>query len=241
MKSTAIILSAGQGKRMQTEKAKQYLLINGKPMLYYSLKAFADSAHINNIIIVINETDYDYVKNEIIDKYQIAKITDIVVGGKERYHSVYNGINADGASDSDFIFIHDGARPLINEDIISRAAEEVRSHPAIVVGMPVKDTIKRIDEANLVGETPDRRMLWAVQTPQVFAASLIREGYQELMTQESVRIVTDDAMVVETFTKTKVKLILGSYQNIKVTTREDLKIAEVLLLSYSNEGFPAKS
>ena len=233
MKSTAIILSAGKGKRMQYDTPKQYLELNGKPILFYSLSAFSATKEIDNIIIVLSETDRDFVKNEIIDKYHFDKVTDIVVGGSERYHSVYNGLNSPEANDSDFIFIHDAARPLIDSEIISRAAKEVKLHPAIVVGMPVKDTIKRIDEMDMVNETPDRKTLWAVQTPQVFGADLIKEAYKKLIEKEQEIIaqgldITDDAMVVETFTETKVKLILGSYRNLKITTTEDLKIAAAL-------------
>lgn len=234
MKSTAIILSAGKGKRMQSTTAKQYLEINNKPILYYSLKTFADSPVIDNIIIVIGSSDYDFVKTDIVSKYQIPKVSDIITGGKERYHSVYNGLNAPAAANSDVIFIHDGARPLISGDIILKAAEEIENHPAIVVGTPVKDTIKRIDKANIVCETPERKSLWSIQTPQVFAAPLIKEAYRTLIEKEhelpglGVEI-TDDAMVIETFTKIKVKLIKGNDQNIKITTPADLKAAEAYM------------
>ena len=234
MKSTAVILSAGQGKRMQSPVAKQYLHLRGKPILYYSLAAFAAAPEIDNIVVVLNAEDRDFVCREIIEKYHFHQVTDVVFGGEERYHSVYNGLNAAGASDSDYIFIHDGARPLIEAAIISRAAEAVSGHPAIVIGMPVKDTIKRADCANIVCETPDRKALWAVQTPQVFAAPLIKTAYRLLLEKEQEIIaqgiaVTDDAMAVEAFTDAKVMLVPGSYRNIKVTTPEDLKIAEALL------------
>ncbi|MCL2719676.1 MAG: 2-C-methyl-D-erythritol 4-phosphate cytidylyltransferase [Lachnospiraceae bacterium] len=234
MKSTAIILSAGQGKRMQSATAKQYSQLNGKPVLYYSLAAFSATPEIDNIIVVISESDRDFVEKEIIEKHQFTKVTDIINGGNERYHSVYNGLKAPGADESDFIFIHDGARPMIDTEIISRAAAAVKEHPAIVVGMPVKDTIKRVDGKNMVCETPNRETLWACQTPQVFAASLIKKAYRILgeREQELIRqgfIITDDAMLAETFTEAKVKLIPGSYRNIKITTPEDLKIAEALL------------
>ena len=257
MKSTAIILAAGQGKRMQSVRAKQYLELNGKPVLYYSLSAFSSVSEIDNIILVISDEDRKFVVSKIIERYHFDKVTDIVAGGLERYHSVANGLKAPGAGDSDYIFIHDGARPLIDADIISRAVAAVKEHPAIVVGMPVKDTIKRVDEANIVCETPDRTSLWAVQTPQVFSASLIKEAYRLLdesqkngalqpffqceavdflseaalaaSFRKSLHTITDDAMVVETFTNTKVKLIPGSYRNIKITTPEDLKAARGLL------------
>jgi len=234
MKSTAIILSAGHGKRFNSTTAKQYLALNGKPILYYSLSAFSNVPEITNIVLVISEVDHDFVKNEIIEKYHFDKVSDIVFGGKERYHSVYNGLQSPGVRESDFIFIHDGARPFIDTEIISNAVHEIKKYPAIVVGMPVKDTIKRVNEANIVIETPDRELLWAVQTPQVFSTPLIKTAYQKLIENEQKLIsqgisITDDAMVVETFTDKKVKLIPGSYRNIKITTPEDLEFAKGLL------------
>ena len=232
MKSTAIILSAGQGKRMQNPIAKQYLTLCGKPVLYYSLLAFNLAPDIDNIIVVVNEKDRAFAEEEIT-KHNFEKVTDIVLGGKERFHSVANGLKAPGAEESDYIFIHDGVRPLVGADLIKRAAKAVREYPAIVLGMPVKDTVKCVDEANIVLETKARETLWAVQTPQVFAARLIKEAYRSLGEKESELLsqgitITDDAMAVETFTGTKVKLIPGSYRNIKITTPEDLKMAEAL-------------
>jgi len=234
MKSTAIILSAGQGKRLNSATAKQYLDLNGKPILYYSLSAFTNVPEITNIILVISAVDYDFVKTEIIEKYHFDKVSDIVFGGTERYHSVYNGLQSPDIRESDFIYVHDGARPFVDTEIISRAVQEIKEHPAIVVGMPVKDTIKLVDDQNIVCETPDRELLWAVQTPQVFSASLIKVAYQKLIEKEQDLIaqgisITDDAMVVETFTDKKVKLIPGSYRNIKITTPEDLLLAKGLL------------
>ena len=232
MKNTAIILSAGQGKRMQSDTPKQYLELKGKPILFYSLAAFSKVPGITNIIVVIDEKDRDFVKGEVIEKYHFDKVTDIITGGSERFHSVYNGLNAPGADGSDFIFIHDGARPFVDTEVINRALNEINEYPAIVVGMPVKDTIKRVDEANIVCETPDRKTLWAVQTPQVFSAPLIKEAYRLLMDEQKngeMKHITDDAMVVETYTDTKVKLIPGSYRNIKITTPEDLELAKGLV------------
>lgn len=234
MKSTAIILSAGHGKRMQAPIAKQYLYLGGKPILYYSLAVFSAASEIDNIIVVLSAEDHDFVDHDIVKKYHFHKVTDIVIGGRERYHSVSNGLLAAGANDSDYIFIHDGARPFIETVFISRAKEAVSEHPAVVLGMPVKDTIKRIDNTNIVCETPDRSTLWAVQTPQVFAAPLIKTAYRILIEREQELtsqgvVITDDAMVVEAFTGAKVKLIPGSYRNIKITTPEDLKIAAALL------------
>ncbi|MBQ7944082.1 MAG: 2-C-methyl-D-erythritol 4-phosphate cytidylyltransferase [Lachnospiraceae bacterium] len=230
--TTAIVLAAGQGKRMQSKIQKQYLLLADKPVLYYSLKAFEDS-FIDDIILVVGKGEEEYCRTEIVEKYAFTKIKAIVEGGKERYHSVANGIKAIRA-DADYVFVHDGARPFITVEILERALEQVKDAEACVVGMPVKDTVKISDESGFVEMTPPRARVWQIQTPQVFSYSLIASAYNKLISQEEELaqkgiFVTDDAMVVEYFEKRKVKLVEGSYQNIKITTPEDLKIAESFL------------
>lgn len=225
-KCTAIVLAAGQGKRMGTKVQKQYLEIQGKPVLYYSLEAFQNSPLIDEVILVVGENQKEYCQEAIVDKYGISKVTKYVQGGAERYHSVWNGlqeIEHDG-----YVFIHDGARPFINNEILNRVYEEVSVHKACVVGMPVKDTIKIADANRFAKETPNRSFVWAVQTPQVFDISLIKEAYAKLMENENIP-VTDDAMVAEQMLGIKVKLVEGSYENIKITTPEDLIIAESFL------------
>lgn len=225
-KCTAIVLAAGQGKRMGTKIQKQYLEIQGKPVLYYSLWAFQNSPLIDEIILVVGENQKEYCQEEFVEKYGIQKVTKIVQGGAERYHSVWNGlqeIDRDG-----YVFIHDGARPFINDDILNRAYENVCAHKACVVGMPVKDTIKIADADGFAKETPNRSFVWAVQTPQVFDISLIKEAYARLMENENIP-VTDDAMVAEQMLGMKVKLVEGSYENIKITTPEDLVVADSFL------------
>ncbi len=226
-KCTAIVLAAGQGKRMGSKIQKQYLEISGKPVLFYSLHTFQKSEMIDDIILVVGEGQEEYCKKEIVDKYNFSKVSKIVVGGSERYYSVWNGlqtIEADG-----YVFIHDGARPFVTEDILKRGYDEVMKHGACVVGMPVKDTIKIADEAGFGEYTPKRDLVWMIQTPQIFEANIVKEAYKLLMECNTIQ-VTDDAMVVETMLKRKVRLVEGSYQNIKITTPEDLKIAEVFCL-----------
>ena len=225
-KCTAIVLAAGQGKRMGTKVQKQYLEISGKPVLFYSLDVFQKSDMIDDIILVVGENQEEYCKKEIVDKYHFTKVSQIVKGGSERYHSVWNGLQE--VSGDGYTFIHDGARPFVTEEILSRAYETVQREKACVVGMPVKDTIKIADEEGFAKETPNRSLVWMVQTPQVFETFLIKNAYSLLMEQEIIQ-VTDDAMVVETMLRKKVKLVEGSYENIKITTPEDLKIAEVLV------------
>lgn len=225
-KCTAIVLAAGQGKRMGTKVQKQYLEIDGKPVLYYSLHAFEQSEIIDEIILVVGENQSEYCKDEIVSKYGISKVKKIVQGGAERYHSVWNGLQE--VVDDGYVFIHDGARPFIYEEIINRAYKDVQNCKACVVGMPVKDTIKLADDEGFVDETPERNLVWMIQTPQVFESGLVKKAYALLMEQNHTH-VTDDAMVIEQMLGHKVKLTEGSYENIKITTPEDLDIAEIFV------------
>lgn len=224
-RTAAIILAAGQGKRMQSNIPKQYLKLKDRPLITYALEVFEDS-FIDEIILVVGKGEIKYCKKEIIEKYKFKKVVEIIEGGKERYHSVYEGIKR--LKNIDYVYIHDGARPFITMDIIERAYVEVKKEKACVVGMPVKDTIKIVNNNGIVKETPNRNTVWQVQTPQVFLYQLIKEGYDNLIEEEGCNI-TDDAMVVETILKSSVKMIEGSYKNIKITTPEDLQIAEVFL------------
>lgn len=221
-KCTAVVLAAGQGKRMGTKIQKQYLDIAGKPVLYYSLYAFEQSKIIDEVVLVTGAGQTEYCKKEIVFKYGFQKVKAIIEGGAERYHSVVNGLRC---VKEGYVFIHDGARPFVTEDILERVYQEVQREKACVVGVPVKDTIKMADENGFVVRTPDRSRLWQVQTPQVFETELIQNAYEKLMRQSEVT-VTDDAMVVEQMLGNKVKLVMGSYHNIKITTPEDLLIAE---------------
>lgn len=227
MHCTALVLSAGQGKRMGTSVQKQYIELEGKPVIYYSLKAFEDSQLIDDIVLVVGEGQREYARREIVEKYQLSKVKDIVYGGRERYDSVWQGLRAISGKQG-YVFIHDGARPFVDEDILRRAYDTVSSCRACAAGMPSKDTIKVVDEENFIVNTPKRKYTWMVQTPQVFEVSLITEAYSRLMKGETVN-VTDDAMAVEQMMEVPVKLFEGSYENIKITTPEDLKVASAFL------------
>ena len=224
-KYAAIVLAAGSGKRMNSQVHKQYLIIQDRPVLYYSLKEFQDSA-VDEIVLVVGKGEEEFCRREIVDKYGISKVKAIVEGGKERYHSVFEGLKQ--TSDADYVLIHDGARPFVNQDIIRRCMQEVQKYQACVVGMPVKDTIKIADEEGYAKQTPDRKNVWMIQTPQTFSYALIYEAYEEMLKTEDTAI-TDDAMVLERIKGKKSKLIEGSYRNIKITTSEDLLIANVYL------------
>ena len=233
-KSTAIVLAAGQGKRMGTKIQKQFLDLKGKPVLWYSLHAFETSEWIDEIILVTGEDLISYCREEIVEKYGFQKVRAVVAGGAERYHSVYRGLQAISDMEQRIVFIHDGARPFLTEDMIERVYKETLEHGACVVGMPVKDTIKIADENGFIRETPKRSLVWQIQTPQVFDAELIVPAYRQVIEREQELLdqgvqITDDAMVVETMLQTPVKLYEGSYNNIKITTPEDLVIADSFL------------
>lgn len=240
MKTTAIVLAAGQGKRMGSDVAKQFLLLDGKPVLYYSLKNFEESL-VDDVILVTGDGMQDYCRENIVKKYGFQKVRSIVTGGKERYHSVAYGLRAVEV-DCDYVLIHDGARPFANPSIIERGMEAVVKYGACVVGMPVKDTIKISDENGFCESTPNRNRVWLIQTPQIFSYPLIHGAYEKLLQEEKRLLekgvaITDDAMVAELFTDHKVKFVEGSYQNIKLTTPEDLEIAEVFL-KHENDSAP---
>lgn len=223
-KVAAVVLAGGSGKRMGGSCKKQYLQLDGKPVLYYALKAFQESSVIDEIILVTNEPEF--CMKELVLKHNMDKVVKTVPGGEERYHSVYNGLKA--LQECAYVLIHDGARPFVTEDIIRRAVDAVKEFQACVVGMPVKDTIRIADQQEFAVSTPERQRVWMVQTPQAFAYPLIRTAYEQIMCELPAGI-TDDAMVVEYGRLAKVKLIEGSYENIKLTTPEDMEIAEVFL------------
>ena len=235
---TAIVLAAGSGKRMKSATAKQFMLLNDKPLVWYSLQAVETSAIIDDCVLVTGEDDIPYVQQEIVEKYHFRKVKSVVAGGSERYESVYRGLMAvNQLADSQgkhYVFIHDGARPFLTEDILKDTYQAVREYGACVAGMPVKDTIKIADEAGFAVQTPNRNLVWAVQTPQVFEVELITIAYTQLIEQlEDLKAkgvaITDDAFVAEYMLGTKVKLVEASYENIKITTPEDIKTAQGFL------------
>lgn len=228
-----VVLAAGSGKRMGSDTPKQYLSINGKPLLYYSLKGFEES-FIDEIIIVTRQEDISFVKEEIVDKYSFSKVRNIVAGGRERYHSVSNGLNALCGSGVDYVFIHDGARPFVTRQILDNAFSAVSAYGAAVSGMPSKDTVKIVGSDGFVASTPNRSSVYIMQTPQVFDFAHIKKCYDELIEKEAALIdegvaITDDAMVMEHFGNKRVYICEGDYRNIKVTTPEDIDVMGLFL------------
>lgn len=228
-KITAIVLAAGSGSRMKSKTKKQFMEIKGKPVIWYSLFEF-EKSKVDEIILVTGKEDIDYCKKEIVEKYNLKKIKNVVAGGSERYESVYNGLKE---VTGNIVLIHDGARPLINNEIIERSIEGTIKSDACVVGVPVKDTIKRANKERYIIDTPNRSELWITQTPQSFKTDLVKMAYkkmkEELEKGNTTLNITDDAMVVEEFTTNQVRFVQGDYKNIKVTTPEDIDIAELFI------------
>lgn len=223
-KNIALVLAAGQGKRMGVEINKQFLMLHEKPVLYHTLKAFSDNDNISEIILVCAEKDKDYCKENVVNKYGFNKVKTIVLGGLERQDSVYNGLKA--IKSCDIVLIHDGARPFITNDIIDEGIKMAKIHGACTCGVKAKDTIKLKDAEGFSRETLNREETFLVQTPQCFNYELILKCHEKL--NEHRQLVTDDTMVVEMFKK-KVYLYEGSYFNIKITTPEDMIIGENIL------------
>lgn len=235
-KTVAIVLSGGRGSRMGSDIPKQYLKVCDYPIIYYSLKVFQDS-FVDEIVLVCAKGDEEYCRREIVEAYDFNKVTGIVAGGSQRYHSVMNGLRA--IEDCDIVFIHDGARPFINEEILERAYKETLEYKATVVAVPSKDTVKLSDMDGYSEVTPNRERVWIVQTPQTFDFHEIKDAYEKCISEEDNLVkegisITDDAMVMERFGNTRIKFVNGSYKNIKITTPEDMLIARVYLEAEQN-------
>ena len=224
--NSVIIVAAGTGSRMNMGINKQFIKLEGKEVIVYTIEKFYNNPNIDDIVVVVKESEAEFFKKEIIEKYNFKNIK-IAYGGKERQDSVYNGLKLLDEK-CDIVLIHDGARPFVSEKTINTCIEEVKEHKAIVVGVPVKDTIKVIDDSNNIVDTPNRSVLWAVQTPQTFDYNILLGAYENAF--ESGFYGTDDAMLVERIGH-KVKMVEGSYNNIKITTKEDLNIGSQILNS----------
>jgi len=223
-KYAGIILAAGSGSRMKSSIPKQYIEIENRPLIYYTLETFERSV-VDEIILVVRPGDEDYVKKEIVDRYSFSKVKAIVAGGDSRTMSVYNGIKA---AEADYVLIHDGARACASVELVNRMAKEVVISPCIAA-VPSKDTVKLSDSDGYVESTPKRECVYIVQTPQAFDRKELLDAYLLLdeMSEEEKAILTDDSMIMENAGK-KVRLVAGEYSNIKVTTPEDLDFIKII-------------
>ncbi|MDK2587211.1 2-C-methyl-D-erythritol 4-phosphate cytidylyltransferase [Romboutsia sedimentorum] len=219
-----VIVAAGTGSRMKMEINKQFIKLNEKEIIAYTIEKFYKHKNIQDIVVVIKEEEAEFFKENILKKYKFKNIK-IAYGGNERQDSVYNGLKLlDNKCDT--VLIHDGARPFVSGYTIDKSIEEVKKHKAVVVGVRVKDTIKVINDKNDIIDTPDRSKLWAVQTPQTFDYNILLKSYEDAF--ENGFYGTDDAMLVERIGY-KVKMVEGSYNNIKITTQEDINIGTQIL------------
>ena len=225
-KTAAVIVAGGQGKRMGGSIKKQYIRLEGKEILAYTIEVFNKCTFINEIIVVVSEDEIEKVRENIINKYRFEKVTKVVAGGKERQDSVYNGL-AVVSDEIEYVMIHDGARPFIKEETLKAVLEETIRKEAAVAAVPVKDTIKMVNKENRqVEATPKRELLWMIQTPQSFRKELLIAAYN--YAKEKGVEVTDDSMLVEAYGY-PVYIVEGDYRNIKITTPEDIIIGEAFL------------
>lgn len=223
-KVSVVIAAAGLSSRMKTKVNKQFLNINSKPVLAHTLEAFSNCEEVDEIVLVTQEIELENCKKNIVEKYSIGKIKEIVIGGATREESVYNGLKKVSA-DTDIIISHDGARPFIKENHIIESIRVALDTGACILGVPVKDTIKVV-EAGSVERTPKRDRLWAIQTPQTFKKNIIIEAYENA--KRLGLSGTDDSSLVE-YMGLDVKIIMGDYNNIKITTLEDMLIANSIV------------
>ena len=222
--NSVVIVSAGRGSRMKADINKQFLKLKGKEVIAHTIDKFYNNKNIDEIVVVVKEDEADFFRRNIIDKYGYKNIK-IAFGGKERQDSVFNGLKA-GNERCDIVLIHDGARPFVTDEIIKNSIECAKKNKCVIVGVPVKDTIKIINKDNEVCDTPNRSTLWSIQTPQVFEYLSIIKAHK--IAKEKSYYGTDDSMLME-YLGYNVKVIEGSYNNIKITTPEDLKIFEEIL------------
>ena len=225
MKVIALILAAGQGKRMGAEKNKPYLLLAGKPILFHTLREFEECPSIDGIVLVVEKHEIDHARTSIVDVFGCRKVISVVEGGPKRQDSVWEGIKA-LKGECELVIVHDGVRPFISKPLLQEAVDTTRKTGATVVAVPVKDTIKVASREKEVVKTLDRETLWAVQTPQAFNHDLLKRAHEKA--RQDGFYGTDDASLVERI-GVPVNIIDGSYENIKITTPEDLVLAEALL------------
>jgi len=224
VKVAAVIPAAGSGRRMGSETSKQFLRIGSRPILFYTLEKFERVPEVEQVILVVREEDLMYAAQEAVDRFGIRKVNKIVAGGAERQDSVFAGLRAIEGQ-PDLVVIHDAVRPFVSEELIRLSIQHAARYAAVVTAVPLIGTVKRVIAGEVV-ETVDREQLWEIQTPQVFRYELILTAYEEAEREEFR--ATDDAALVERI-GASVRVLVGERSNIKITTPEDLALAEFLL------------
>ncbi len=226
-KIVAILLAAGRGTRMNSSVKKQFMDLNGKPLLYYSLYAFQQSA-VDEVILVTDTEDMEYCQKDIIEQYGFTKVAKMVQGGSERYRSVLEGLKVCG--NCDYVLIHDSARPFLTQTLIQDVIDGVKQHRAVLPAVPTKDTVKVVNTHGEVESTPARTSIYLAQTPQAFAMEEIMRANAKMFAKPIPGLkVTDDAMIIEKYGSCPVHVVMGDYDNIKVTTQSDVPLALKIL------------
>jgi 2-C-methyl-D-erythritol 4-phosphate cytidylyltransferase len=228
MKVAAIIAAAGLGRRMQQDTPKTYLPLAGKPILIHTLELFENIAEVHEVVVVVHPEDLEFCQGEIIDPYPLKKVLRLVPGGKERQDSVYHALRVlqKKEDELDIVLVHDGVRPLVDPALVRQVVAAARRYGAAILGIPCQDTLKRVNSKGEVTETVDRQELWQVQTPQAFRAALLWRAYQDAMSRGFY--ATDEAALVEALGE-MVVVVTGSPLNLKITTPDDLKMAEAFM------------
>lgn len=223
----ALIPAAGMGKRMGAGINKQYLLLAGKPILAHTLEVFERASFVDEVYLIVPEDEIPFCRENVVERFGFSKVARIVPGGSERQYSVLNGLRAVEVADplETVVVIHDGVRPFLPMSVLRNTTETARFHDGALVAVPVKDTVKVVKEG-VVLETPDRSSLWLAQTPQAFRYGIIREAHERAALEGWLG--TDDASLVERLGKS-VHVVAGEYSNFKITTPEDLILAEAFL------------
>ena len=228
MRVAAIIAAAGLGVRMQQDTPKTYLQLAGKPILIHTLEVFERVSEVHEVLVVVHPEDLEFCQEEVIDPYPLKKVLRLVPGGKERQDSVYNALKVlwKKEDELDVVLVHDGVRPLVSPAQVRQVVTAARRYGGAILGVPCQDTLKRVNSRKEIIATVDRRELWQVQTPQAFRAALLWRAYQQAM--ERSFYATDEAALVEAMGETVV-VVPSSPLNLKITTPDDLKMAEAIL------------
>jgi 2-C-methyl-D-erythritol 4-phosphate cytidylyltransferase len=225
MRTLAIVLAGGAGKRMGSPTSKQFLLLDNRPILVHTLQVFEECKPVDGVYLVVNHKDLPVIQEEVLEQYRFSKILKLVIGGRLRQDSVRNGLEAIDEP-CDIVIIHDAARPFVSPSFIEKSIFLMEMYDAIIPALPVKDTIKVVSKEGFVVKTLERDALWNIQTPQTFKHDLIAKAYREGMAKKLFGY--DDSTFIEYLGK-KVKVVEGSPYNIKITTPEDLTIARGIL------------
>ena len=224
-KICTLIPAAGEGNRLKSAVKKPYVALAQKPILTHTIQRFEQNTAVDEIFVLVNEADFEMCRATVLAPYAFQKVQPLIAGGATRQQSVHNGVRALPA-DTDFVIVHDGVRPFVTDETIFACLDAAAEWGAAVAAVPVKETIKMANAEDFIVETPPRERLWTVQTPQVFRKSLLEKAHQ--IAEEKQLTATDDAALVEHLGH-PVKLVNGSYANVKITTPEDLRIANVFL------------